>query len=239
MKKMIIMMLLLFAVLAMPVNMVNAASSQDTAKSAITRTITPRDDGGTIETTVTTTVTTKTVGNKTTKTTKVTTVVIEKAADGFIESKETTVETTVEETTKSKKSSSTTSVSKFTMYKDVTKKKVGSKAYSAIKYLKKHKAFSGVFKGSKFYPKKKVTKKQYLKVLRNLYGKNAPSDSISKAKGYVTEKYALKKLVQVAKNIGISIKWNGRNRKLTRAEIARYIKIFADFDPAFKRAIIH
>ena len=236
MKRKMIFLLMLVALL---IPVVGASAATSNTKTTVKKEVVARSDGGETITTITTTVTTKVEGSKTTKTTKVTTVVVEKAADGFIESEETTVETTVEETTKSSKKSSSTSTKKFSMYKDVTKKKVGSKAYSAIKYLKKHGAFSGVFKGKKFYPKKKITKKQYLKVPRNLYGKNAPKDSIKKAKGYVTEKYALKKLVEVAKNIGISITWNGGSRKLTRAEIARYIKIFADFDPAFKKAIVH
>lgn len=226
MKKMMIMAMLFafFAFCFVPISTRAATTTTTTTKTTVKK----RSDGGKIETKVTTTVTKKTVGKRVYKTTKVVTKVIETAADGFVETEKTTTETTTEEYTIGSK--------KTSMYKDVTKKKVGSKSYKAVKYLKAHGAFSGVVKGKKFYPNKKITKKQYLRILRNLYGNAAPKDA--KASGYVTEKYALNKLVQVAKNLGISITWKGRSNRLTRVDVARYIKIFIDFDPAFRKNLI-
>lgn len=207
-----------------------------TAKAATsTKTsVKKRADGGIIETKITTTVTKKVVGKKTYVTTKIVTKVTEKSGDGFIEVERTTTEVQTEEFTNNKKTKTT---NKKAMYKDVTKKKVGIKNFNAVKYLKAHGAFSGVVKGKRFYPNKRITKKQYLRILRNCYGNAAPKDA--KASGYVTEKYALTKLVQVAKNLGIRIRWKGRANRLTRVEAARYIKIFIDFDPVFKRKLIH
>lgn len=226
--KRITILLFVLLTLMLPVNGIakTTTSGNTSTKTTVEKTVKKRSDGGTIETTVTTTVTKKIVGKKKTVKTVVKTVVVERAPDGFIESEETTVETTVETTTTSsgKKTSS--------MYKDVTKKKVGTQAYNAIKHLKAHKAFTGVIKGKKFYPKKKITKKQYLRILKNLYGKYAPTES--NPKGYVTEKYATSRLVKVAKNMGVTITWKGRSHRITRADACVYIKIFADFDPAFK-----
>lgn len=233
MKKIAIFVLTL-VMLLMPVNGVAATTtttkSSGNTKTTVEQTVKQRADGGTTTKTVTTTVTTTTSGNKKTKKTVVKTVVVEKASDGFIESEETTVETTTETTTVSSSTKKTKKTS--SMYSDVTKKKVGTAAYKAIKHLKAHKAFTGVIKGKKFLPKKRFTKKQYLRILKNLYGKYAPTES--NPKGYVTEKYVTSRLVKVAKNLGISITWSGTSRKVTRAETCRYIKIFADFDSAFK-----
>ena len=121
-------------------------------------------------------------------------------------------------------------------YKDVTRKQIDKKSIRSIRYLKKAGAFKGVIKGKKFYPNKKMTRRQYLKILKNLYPGRVPVTKADKkkAKKKVTEYYVTHKMVKVAESYGITIKWDGsKKKKLSRASVANYVKSFAEFDPAF------
>lgn len=122
-------------------------------------------------------------------------------------------------------------------YKDVTVKKVGKEAYTAIVYLKKHHAYDGVIKGKKFYPGKKLSKEKYLDMLINLYGEeNVPvnGSDLKNRKAAVTESYVCTKMVEVAHNLGIEIVWPGDPTvKLNRASVSRYVYNFTQFDSAF------
>lgn len=120
-------------------------------------------------------------------------------------------------------------------YKDVTTKTIDKASIKSIRYVKKAGGFKGVIKGKKFYPNKKMTRRQYLMVLDNLYpGKvEVTMNDLKKANKSVTEKYVTSKMVKVAKNFGMTITWEGGKKKLSRASVANYIKSFAEFDSAF------
>lgn len=93
-------------------------------------------------------------------------------------------------------------------YKDVTKKKVGKVNYTAIVNLKKAHAYKGAFtiKKGKFKPFKKVTRKQFMRMLTNLYGKRAvPVNDGDKSKKIATVGWAKDKMIEVAvKGYGIT-----------------------------------
>ena len=124
-------------------------------------------------------------------------------------------------------------------YSDVTKKSVGKSAYTAIKYVKKHQGYAGFVSGKKFYPKKAITRRQFIIMLKNFYGADkvpvTVGDVVS-ANAKATPKWATAKMVAVAKKgYGMNIKWDNKSKKaMSRALASQYLKIFADFDPAFK-----
>lgn len=117
-------------------------------------------------------------------------------------------------------------------YKDITVKKVGKRYYSAVKKIKNAGGFNGVFTSKYFGPRKKITQRQYLAILRNLYGKDAPQERGSKA--IVTEQYARNKLLQVASNRGLDLKWPGKKFKITRLEAVKYIIIMSNYSSKLK-----
>ncbi len=121
-------------------------------------------------------------------------------------------------------------------YKDVNRKTIDKRSINSIKTIRKAGGFKGAIKGKKFYPNKKMTRRQYLRILKNLYpGKvTVTKNDRKKAKRYVTEKYVTAKMIKIAKSYGISIAWNGsKKKKLSRASVANYIVSFAEFDSAF------
>ena len=134
-------------------------------------------------------------------------------------------------------------------YPDVTVKKVGKYAWNAIKFVKAHGGYKGVIAGTKyvkqknglykkvtgkFYPKKTVTKQEFVKVLANLYGDKKVSVSVADMKNAnkpATEKWARAKMVATAKKLGYSIKWDGgKATKLSRAAAANYLYVFATYN---------
>lgn len=123
-------------------------------------------------------------------------------------------------------------------YSDVTKKSVGKDAYNAITYIKAHKGYVDVISGKKFSPKKKITRKEFLIMLGNFYGDSrvpVTMSDVRKANKKVTAKWACEKMCQVAEHaFGMSIQWEGDNKTLTRASASQYLKVFVDFDPAFR-----
>lgn len=123
-------------------------------------------------------------------------------------------------------------------YKDVSKKSVGKNAYGAITYIKAHNGYKHVVKGSKFNPTKKMTRREFLMILGNLYGYDKVPVTITDiryANSAVTEKYACNKMVALAKKgFGMDIIWNGGKKKLSRALASQYIKSLVDFDKAFE-----
>ncbi|MBR3236405.1 S-layer homology domain-containing protein [Candidatus Saccharibacteria bacterium] len=120
-------------------------------------------------------------------------------------------------------------------YKDVNKRTIDSKSIKSIKTLKKAGAFKGVIKGKKFRPNSKMTRRQYLRMLKNLYpGRVTVTEADKKkAKKMVTEYYVTQKMVKVAESYGITITWDGSKKKLSRASVANYVVSFAEFDSAF------
>ena len=136
---------------------------------------------------------------------------------------------------------STISVSAATKapYKDVTAKTVDADSIKAINYVKSHSGYAGIIKkDTKFKPNKKITKREYIAILANFYGKkNVPVNinDVLGANGKVTAKWATSKMSQVAKKKKVSIKWSRLPKgTLSRADAARYVRIFATFDKALE-----
>ena len=128
-----------------------------------------------------------------------------------------------------------TAVSAAAGYKDVNRKTIDKHSIQSIKKIERAGGFKGVFRGKKFYPNKKMTRRQYLMVLDNLYpGKvTVTMNDLKKANKPVTKTYVTRKMIGVAKNYGMTITWKGGKKKLSRASVANYIISFAEFDPAF------
>ena len=144
--------------------------------------------------------------------------------------------TTQSSNNKATVSASTTSKS-TAPYTDVTVKKVGKDAYNAIKYLKTHQAFKELFTGKNFSPNKNITRRQFLMMLRNLYGNKVTItyNDLKSANKSITAKWACDKMVEVAKKLGVGMKWNGSKKvTLIRSAAAVYVKIFIDFDKRLK-----
>lgn len=122
-------------------------------------------------------------------------------------------------------------------YKDVTKKAVGKSAYTAIKYVKAHKGYVGFVKGKKFYPRKSITRRQFIILLKNFYSEDKVPVGIGDviyANKKATPKWATAKMVGVAKKFGMDITWNDNSKKaMSRALASQYLSIFAHFDKAF------
>ena len=149
-------------------------------------------------------------------------------------------------TTQASTATSTTTGKAKNPYPDVTAKTVGKYAYNSIKFVKAHGGYKGVIAGTryvrqpnglykkvtgKFYPKKTVTKREFIYVLSNLYGSKKVSvsaDDMKNANKPATEKWAKVKMVATAKKLGYPIKWGGgSSTKLTRASAANYLYVFA------------
>lgn len=137
-------------------------------------------------------------------------------------------------------------------YPDVTVKTVGGTAVKSVSFVKKYGGYKDVIKGTyykklknglykkvtgKFEPSKKVTRKEFLTILGNLYGtKKVPVTyaDVTNANSAVTDRYVKAKLVSLAKKLGVHIKWDkGTGNKLSRASVANYISTFAHFSKAF------
>lgn len=119
-------------------------------------------------------------------------------------------------------------------YKDLTVKKVGGKVYyKAIKDIQKHNGFKGIFTGKKFHPNKKITRGDFLIMLENLYGPDAPRDK--KTRRPITAHYVQAMLMEVGRNRGVYFKkLPCDSKKVTRAEACRLVKLFADSSSALK-----
>ena len=142
----------------------------------------------------------------------------------------------------------TTQASTANPYPDVTIKKVGKYAWNSIKFVKAHGGYKGVIRGTyykkvkgglykkvkgKFQPNKKVTYKEFLAVLANLYGESKVPVSytdVKNANKTITAKYACNKMVKVAKNLGVNITWKAKKTSLNRASAANYLYVFATYN---------
>lgn len=123
-------------------------------------------------------------------------------------------------------------------YSDVTKKSVGKDAYNAIVYVKAHKGYTDVVSGKKFHPKQKITRREFLTMLGNFYGDDkipVSMTDVRKGNKTITAKWACDKMCQVAEyGFGMSIQWEGNNKTLTRASASQYLRVFSEFDTAFR-----
>lgn len=116
-------------------------------------------------------------------------------------------------------------------YKDVTRKTVDSDSYNAISYVKSHKGFRDIA-GTKFYPNRKVTRREFILILHNMYGDKmtCTMDDLRYASRTITSKFACDRMVALSKKLGYPIKWAGNSQTLRRKDVARYVKIFATFN---------
>lgn len=122
-------------------------------------------------------------------------------------------------------------------YNDVTKRSVDDGSYTAIAYVKQHHGWDGgLIKKRRFYPNKYMTRREFILALYNLYGDKIPvtvSDVIN-ANTIVTSSYVCSKCVALSKILKYTIKWTGNGMKMKRKDVARYLKIFATYNSAFK-----
>lgn len=118
-------------------------------------------------------------------------------------------------------------------YKDVTRKKVDALSYQAIVFVKDHGGWKGISRKGRLKPNKFITRRELVTILDNLYPNRVPvtiDDFRSKRK--VTSKEVCDLMVIVAANLGYKIKWTGNATKMRRKDLARYIRIFATYNPA-------
>ncbi|MBR2708754.1 hypothetical protein IKE98_00215 [Candidatus Saccharibacteria bacterium] len=121
-------------------------------------------------------------------------------------------------------------------YTDVTVEYWGRDVYKAVKYIKKHSGFKGVIKGTKFYPEKVMTRKEFLKILVNLYGKKRVPITATDRKKYkkpIRAQWVINKLNAVLKKSrkkGV-IDWRPANFKVPRHLAVCYIYgyLYQDF----------
>ena len=117
-------------------------------------------------------------------------------------------------------------------YKDVTPKSVGKEAYRAVIYVKNRGCLEGVF-GKKMHPYDNVGRINFLLMLSNATGdiKKVPItiSDLKKANRPITAKWAVKKMVAVAKKYGVKIKWAAPNTILTNVGACQYLAEFLKF----------
>ena len=124
-------------------------------------------------------------------------------------------------------------------YSDISKRGIGEYAYKSIRYIKNHKGFKGVIKGKNYYPRKFTTRKEFLKVLVNLYGKKYVPITATDKKKYnkrINPKWIRKKLNAVAKKLGGPTREVSDllNVPVTRDGMAVYIYEFCHLNKKFK-----
>ena len=118
-------------------------------------------------------------------------------------------------------------------YKDVTRKRIDAQSYDAIVYVKQHNGWRGIARKGKLYPNRFITRREFLVILYNFYGKKVPADilDVKSANTGVNSRFCCNKMVQISKVLGYPIKWVGTSQRMTRKDVARYVKIFATFNP--------
>ena len=118
-------------------------------------------------------------------------------------------------------------------YKDVSSRNVDAKSLDAIIYVKNYGGWTGIAKRGRFYPNRPMTRYEFLVVLHNLYGGYVTADigDMLNARTIVTANYCCQKMASMSKALGYGITWTGDASKMKRKDVARYIKIFATFNP--------
>ena len=122
-------------------------------------------------------------------------------------------------------------------YKDVTKRSVDEGSYTAIVYVKRHHGWSGgIIKKKRFFPNKYMTRQEFMLALYNLYGEKVPAtvSDVIYANTVVTSAFVCSKCVALSSVLKYPIKWSGNGMKMKRKDVARYLKIFATYNSAFK-----
>ena len=122
-------------------------------------------------------------------------------------------------------------------YSDVTNRSVDNSSYNAIAYVKQHHGWDGgIIKKKKFYPNKYMTRREFMLALYNLYGDKVPAtvSDVIYANTVVTSAFVCSKCVALSSVLKYPIKWSGNSSKMKRKDVARYLKIFATYNSAFK-----
>ena len=113
---------------------------------------------------------------------------------------------------------------KTVVFKDVTTK---TEYQASIKYLYDNGAYVGIAeKGKKFKPNAIMTRREFVKTLRNLYGSRI-SIKTPKKNVKLTQSYATETLCSVSKQLGYKVRWSGGAPKatVTRAKAAYYVRL--------------
>lgn len=121
----------------------------------------------------------------------------------------------------------------LSLYKDVTTKKVDAESYEGISFVKKYGGWNKLTKSGKLYPNKHMTRRDFLICLHNLYGGivTATMEDLLEANEKITSKFVCDRLASLSKSLGYQITWSGYPTKMKRKDVARYIKIFATYNP--------
>lgn len=113
---------------------------------------------------------------------------------------------------------------KTVIFKDVTTK---TEYQASIKYLYNNGAYVGIAeKGKKFKPNAVMTKREFVKSLRNLYGSKISIKTPAK-NAKLTQQYATSTLYSVSKQLGYKVRWSGGAPKatVTRAKAAYFVRL--------------
>ena len=117
-------------------------------------------------------------------------------------------------------------------YKDVVR--IDKQSSEAISFVKRHNGWKGLIKKGRFRPNKYMTRREFLVCLHNLYGEIVTADmsDVLLANKPVTSEFVCERLAKLSKPLGFPITWSGYKKKMKRKEVARYIMIFATFNPS-------
>ena len=119
------------------------------------------------------------------------------------------------------------------IYKDVTSRTVDAESCAGIQFVKEHGGWNGLIRRGRFFPNLYMTRKEFLIALHNLYGGRvyANIEDIILSDQIVTSDFCCQRMVAMSEGLGYKIAWNGKNVRLRRKDVARYIKIFATYNP--------
>lgn len=121
-------------------------------------------------------------------------------------------------------------------FRDVSRARLSADDYAAIAYIDTYRGWRGLTRRNRLYPYRFMTRREVVRLLRNLY----PDDvKITKEDSYygrqfITSQWLCARLSQLAEDLGCPIEWYGYSSQMRRKDVARYIKMFAGFDPAFE-----
>ena len=122
-------------------------------------------------------------------------------------------------------------------FKDVSRTRLSADDYAAIAYIDTYRGWRGLTRRNRLYPYRFMTRLEVVRLLRNLYPDDVmiTKDDRYYGKQFITSQWLCARLSELAEELGCPIEWYGYpNTRMRRKDVARYIKIFAGFDPAFE-----
>ena len=120
-------------------------------------------------------------------------------------------------------------------YKDVTRRKVDAKSYTAIVFVKEHHGWVDIARKGRLKPNKTLTYQDLITVLDDLYPGKLPvsMDDLRNWRKKADSVVVCNKLAELSAALGYKISWSGvKSSKMKRKDLARYIMIFATYNPA-------